>query len=496
VERQVAILGAGPGGLAAGCQLALGGGRPVVFEKEEYVGGLCHTLQHQGFRFDIGGHRWFTKNEDVDRWVRALMGDEFLRVGRLSRIYFRGRYYSYPLSLGNVLENMGPLGLARGLASYLRAQLRRTTPETTMEEAFVRQFGRVLYETFFKTYSEKVWGRSCHELSADWVEQRTKGLSLWVTLRRALSGSGGARHVVSMVEEFSYPRRGYGRISERMAEELTRLGGEIRLGTRVVGVTLNGDTIAGLSVGGADGRSSVVPVDAVISTVPLPLLIRMLEPSVPDPVRSAAERLRFRHLVTVTVFLDRPRVSDDTWVYVHDPGIPFARFHEPKNWSPEMAPAARTSLVVEYFVDQDDAVWNRSDEDLQRLTVQHLSATLGLILPQQVLASVVFRARNAYPIYDLDYRENLATVKQHLAGISNLQIVGRGGTFRYNNSDHSIEMGMLAAQNLMGGRHDLDRVNSADEYLEEREGRPQTPARAATRWIRIPRRTGSSPLPQ
>lgn len=464
--RRVVILGAGPAGLAAGCHLAYQGCEPLLLEKESYVGGLCHTLTHEGFRFDIGGHRWFTKNREVDAWVKGLMGDEFVRVGRVSRIYFEGKYFPYPIRLPNVLRTLGPIGSLRVLLSYLAAQVHSRLSPRTMEDAFVRQFGRRLYEMFFKTYSEKVWGRPCSELSADWVGQRTKGLSVWETVRRSLLGNGNK--VVSLAEEFSYPRTGYCRISERMAEELTQHGGRIGLKTRVAGIVLDGERITGVRVAKDGGGTEVIPADDVISTIPLPVLVRLLEAAVPQRVHDACASLEFRHLITVTVLVDKERVSDDTWLYVHDPAVPFGRLHEPKNWSAAMAPAGQTSLVAEFFVDEGDDLFRKSDDELYQMTVDYLTGGMGLLRREEAIGGVVFRARNAYPIYSLDYMEHLRTVKAHVSRILNLQIVGRGGNFRYNNSDHSIEMGMLAARNVLGGRYDLDEVNAEGEYLEER----------------------------
>jgi protoporphyrinogen oxidase len=366
----------------------------------------------------------------------------------------------------DVLQNVGPVAAAQAVISYLAAQVPFRAPPRTMEDAFVRQFGRRLYEMFFENYSEKVWGRPCSELSADWVGQRTKGLSVLSAVQGALCR--GARKVESLVEEFYYPRTGYGRISERMAERLTAHGGALALRTRVVGIVTGDGRVIGVRIQSGTEASRVLSADAVISTVPLPLCVRLLETTVPQDVRDAAAGLRFRDLITVAVFLDRERVGDDTWLYVHDPDIPFARIHEPRNWSSAMAPAGKTSLVAEYFVDRGDAISGKSESELYETTVDHLSRGLDLIRREEVQGCYVFRARNAYPIYGLDYGSRLHEVKEYLSGFSNLQLVGRGGAFRYDNSDHSIEMGIAAAKNLLGDRQDLDQVNSADEYLEER----------------------------
>jgi len=459
------ILGAGPGGLAAACYLAQHAIRPIVLEKEARVGGLCRTLTQNGFRFDIGGHRWFTKNEEVDRWVKDLMRDEFLEVGRTSRIYYNGRYIEYPLSVANVIKSIGWLKSGLAFISSLTAQL-DAAPPRTMEDAYIKQFGKKLYQMFFRDYSEKVWGKSCKDLSPDWVEQRTKGLSLFGALRNALLGPSSK--VESLVESFHYPKTGYQRISERMAEEVTARAGRIQLNAKVKRIWVKNNRIETVSVETGNGSEELLWPGEVISSIPITLLVKMLDPAPPREILQAASKLKFRDLITVNLQLDQQRVTDDTWIYVHDPSIPFARLHEPKNWSVHMAPPGKTSLVLEFFCTRGDAIWNKTDEELCDLAIHHLSHDLKFTEESRVIGKSAFRARGAYPVYTLDYFENLGLLKSYLAGIENLQIIGRGGTFRYNNSDHSIEMGIRAANNLLGGNHRVDAVNEAQEYLEEK----------------------------
>ena len=467
--KNVVILGAGPGGLAAGHHLAENGIPAWILEKQEYVGGLCHTIVRDGFRFDIGGHRWFTKNEELNAWFKKLMRDELVEVDRISRIYFDGKYFSYPVRIKNVLQNAGLFTSAHAVLSYGAAQIRSFRSNgapVNMEEAYSRQFGRKLYEMFFKCYSEKVWGEPCTQISADWVEQRTKGLSIMAAIKNSLGSSKG--RVASLVEEFLYPRHGYSRISERMAEDIRDAGGEILLGHTVLSVVLGKHGPRGVNFLDQNGKQNFVEADAVVSSIPLTILVRNLTPKPPQEVLQAAAKLRFRDLITVNLMLDREQVTNDTWLYIHDTRIPFARLHEPRNWSREMAPAGKTSLVVEFFCTIGDEIWNRTDEELCDIAVHHLSQTLGFISREEVIGAFAFRAPKAYPVYSLDYQANLDMIKQYVAGIPNLQIIGRGGTFRYHNSDHSIEMGLIAAKNLLGGNYRIDAVNEAAEYLEEK----------------------------
>jgi protoporphyrinogen oxidase len=360
-ERQVVILGAGPGGLAAGHHLARNSVQPVVLEKQNYVGGLCHTLVRDGFRFDIGGHRWFTKNEELNQWFKSLMGDEIILVKRISRIYFDAKYFSYPVQVKNVLQNAGLLTSAHAIASYATAQIKGLVSNglpSNMEEAYVKQFGKKLYEMFFKCYSEKVWGQSCKMISADWVEQRTKGLSILKALQNAV---GSRKNVASLVEEFMYPRLGYNRISERMAEDMLQNGGRLLLNHKVLSVIHEQNKVQAVRCVGPEGEETSIPADAVISTIPLTLLAKNLTPPPPREIVQAASRLKFRDLITVNIMLNRERITEDTWLYIHDSRIPFARLHEPKNWSPDMVPPHNTSIVTEFFCNIGDEVWKKSD---------------------------------------------------------------------------------------------------------------------------------------
>lgn len=470
--KQVIILGAGPGGLAAGHWLARHDVKPIVLEKLHYVGGLCHTIIRDGYRFDIGGHRWFTKSEELNQWFVSLMEGELVKVNRISRIYFDGKYFSYPVGIKNVLANAGVLTSIHAVFSYGLAQIKAFNsddPPQNMEEAYEKQFGRKLYEMFFKVYSEKVWGTSCTEISADWVEQRTKGLSISTAIKDAVLKS---KSVASLQDEFLYPRFGYSRISERMAEDMIKNGGELLLKHKVVSVMHQDGQIQGVTFQDEHGQERYVEADAVISSIPLTLLAKNLRPQAPPEVVQAASKLKFRDLITINVMLDREHVTNDTWLYIHDKKIPFARLHEPKNWSPAMVPAHKTSMVAEVFCSIGDPTWSKSDDELCKDTIHHLADSLGFIKKEEVIGAFAFRAPQAYPVYGLDYQENLQQIKDYVGTINGLQIVGRGGTFRYNNSDHSIEMGLMAAKNLLGASYRLDAVNEAKEYLEEKRITP------------------------
>ncbi len=463
------ILGGGPAGLAVGHELTANGAQVTVLERESYVGGLARTIHHKGYKFDLGGHRWFTKNEDLNDWFRTLMTGELVMVDRISRIYHDGKYYNYPLAVGELVKNVSPLDILQIGSSFLWASLRQAAldrPIVNMEQAYTAQFGGKLYEMFFRRYSEKVWGAPCTELSADWVAQRSRGLSVVTLARDALLGS--RKDVVSLIEQFMYPRDGYMRISERMAEDITTRGGSVLLGSRVTRVVYHGpDDFEVAFV--RDGEEQSVRADAVVSTIPLGVLARILSPSCGPEVEAASRGLIFRDLITVNLMLKRRRVSPDTWLYIQDPDILFGRMHEPKNWSPAMVPdEEHTSLVLECFCSEGDRIWSMSDEAIGRRCILDLAEKLGFIDEADVEDLMIVRVRDAYPVYDLQYQQKIQTIQGHLRRHKGLHTVGRGGTFRYNNADHSIEMGLLLGREMLGEDVDHMVVNTDREYQEEK----------------------------
>ncbi|MEJ7837518.1 MAG: FAD-dependent oxidoreductase [Thermomicrobiales bacterium] len=469
------IMGAGPAGLCAAYVLSKAGARTTVIEAAPFVGGLARTIrrqtEHGEFRFDIGGHRWFSNNDDLNDLFREVVADELRWVNRVSRIYFDGKYVNYPLNIANALKAVGPVAAARAIADYgkIRAlQKLRPSEVISMEDAYVNQYGRTLYNLFFQAYSEKVWGLPCDQLSGDWVNQRTKGMSLTTTIKDAVVPSSGK--VVSLIDQFMYPQFGFGRFSEKMAESITNAGNEIRLSHGVEKILLDGDRVRAIEVRTAKG-SEIIEGDQFVSSIPLTVLVKIMEPAAPADVIAAADALTFRDIITVNIMFRKRQITHDTWLYVHDRSILFGRFHEPKNWSPDMVPSDEyTSLVVEYFCTKGDSIWNMTNEQLINQTVRHLVEDLHFIRPDEVIGGFTLRATKAYPVYDLDYRAPLAKMKAYIQGVKNLQFIGRGGSFRYNNTDHSIETGMLAARNLLGERHDLEHVNLEDDYDEIKHG--------------------------
>lgn len=467
----VVILGAGPAGLASGHELSVNGARVTVLERNDYVGGLCRTVHYKGYKFDLGGHRWFTKNEDLNNWFRRLMEGEIVMVDRVSRIYYDGKYFFYPIRFGDILKRTGPVTIVHAGLAFVwsaLAQAISSKPATNMRDAYVAQFGTKLYDMFFRRYTEKVWGLPCEKLSADWVSQRSKGLSIWTLVREALTAN--RQQVTSLIDNFMYPRDGYMRIPERMAEDIVSRGNLVVTGASVNRITYHGPRDFEVFYK-QDGQEKSVRANAVLSTMPLGLLAQMLTPACGPEVAEAARGLVFRDLITVNAIFRRKQISPDTWLYVQDEDVLFGRLHEPKNWSRAMVPdEEHTSVVLECFCTKGDAVWQMSDEDIVKRCVRDLVDKLKFASDAEFEDAAVVRTTHAYPVYDLQYAGKIAKIKEFLAGYEGLHIVGRGGTFRYNNADHSIEMGLLLGQKLLGHEIDHLAVNTEPEYQEIKRG--------------------------
>jgi protoporphyrinogen oxidase len=467
-DEPVLVLGAGPAGVTAGYLLAQAGVETVVLEADDQVGGLAKTVVRDGYRFDLGGHRFFTKSREVERLWDEVMGEELLLRPRMSRIYWRGRYLDYPLRAGNVLRKLGPIEVGRCALSYLAAALRPKGEERTFEQWVTTRFGRRLFELFFRSYTEKVWGVPTSEIRAEWAAQRIRGLSFGSAVRAAVLGNRGNR-IKSLIEEFRYPRLGPGQMWEAFADEIEVSGGEVRLEAPVEALELEGGCVTAVTAGG-----DTLPARAVISSLPLRAIVELAGEAAPRDVREAAAGLRYRDFLTVAVALDREAPFPDTWVYVHEPDVRVARIQSYGAWSPAMLPhPQRACLGLEYFCFAGDDLWTASDEELIALATRELE-TLDLVAAEAVAGGWVVRVPRAYPMYDEDYAARVATIRAWLDGIENLQQVGRNGLHRYNNSDHSMLTAIRAVENLLyGAGHDLWRVNADGVYLEEGEQEEQ-----------------------
>lgn len=459
----VVVAGAGPAGLTAALELVRAGRPVVVVDREAEVGGLARTVERDGYRFDLGGHRFFTRVPEVRALWEELLGADMLVRQRRSRILFHGRYFDYPITAGSAIRGLGPLESARIVASYLRAKLAPRRPEATLADWLVNRFGSRLFETFFRPYTEKVWGQPCESIGAQWAAQRIRGLSLRAAVADMLRrGSGGQR---TLVTEFHYPRLGPGMLWERMRARIEAGGSRVLLGQRLAAIRHAGGLVQEVEVEGPGGRGALA-ASHLVSTIPLRDLAGLLDPA-PDPaVSAAAASLRYRDFLVVALVLEGDDPFPDTWLYLHDPGIRAGRVQNFRAWSPELLPSpGRACLGMEYFCSAGDALWRLPDAELVRVALEDLGA-LGFGGPGRLVAGHVVRVREAYPVYDQDFAERVEAIRRGLAPLANLQVAGRNGMHRYNNMDHSMLTGLLAARNVLGAHHDLWAVNTEEAYLE------------------------------
>jgi protoporphyrinogen oxidase len=479
-DTEHVVLGAGPAGLTAGYLLARRGERVTVLEADDQVGGLARTEVRDGYRFDLGGHRFFTKSPEVEALWLELLGSDLLLRSRLSRIYWRGRLIDYPLRAGDVVRKVGPREVARSAASYAAAHLRPRPEPQTFEDWVTQRFGRRLFELLFRSYTEKVWGVPTSEIRAEWAAQRIRGLSLWRAAASALGGGDGGADVRSLIEEFHYPRLGPGQMWERMAEEIVANGGEVVLGAPVTGLGCAPGEVE-VWAGGESWTAN-----EVISSLPLRTLAGIVAPTAPVDVLEAAAGLRYRDFITVALVIDGADPFPDNWIYVHDPEVAVGRIQNFRAWSPDLVPDPdRTCVGLEYFCFEGDELWSASDAELVERATGELEA-IGLARRESVVTGHVVRVQKAYPIYDGGYKARVATLRGWVDGLDGVIQIGRNGLHRYNNSDHSMLTAMRAVENVCDGRaHDIWAVNADSVYLEEDEvaespyrDAPKTPAMA------------------
>jgi len=459
------VIGAGPAGLTAALLLARRDHQVEVLEADATVGGISRTVVRNGWRFDIGGHRFFTKVGEVEALWRELLPDDLMLRPRMSRIFYDGKFYDYPLKATNALRNLGVWESLRCVASYGWARVRPPKDLSTFDGWVSARFGRRLYGTFFKTYTEKVWGVPADTLPADWAAQRIKNLSLAGAVVNALRPRRNQKEIVSLIEEFLYPRLGPGMMWEACRDRIVELGAEVQHGVRVVAVEHH-DGLA-TAVVTNDGQRH--DCDAIVSSMPFSALITAMEPPPPAAVVDAARGLRYRDFLTVALVVPEEAGFPDNWVYIHSPEVRLGRVQNFGSWSPFMVKPGKTCLGLEYFVNEHDDLWDMDDEQLVAFAREELRKT-GLItadVPDD--EGFVVRVPKAYPVYDGDYARNVEIMRAWLeTHAANIQAVGRNGMHRYNNQDHSMLTAMLAAENIAdGAAHDLWAVNVDEEYHEQ-----------------------------
>ncbi len=484
-ESIVIVIGAGPAGLTAAYELGKHGIPATVLEASpERVGGLSRTERYKGFAFDIGGHRFFSKSREIEDLWTEILADEMLNRGRLSRIYYRGRFFDYPLKAMNVITNLGPINVLLALASYARAKIRPLPDAHSFEDWTINAFGRRLYQTFFKTYTEKVWGIPCSEISADWAAQRIKGLSMLSLLKATLlpKRRGPRERVIkTLIDAFRYPKHGPGQMWETMTRRVRERGGQVLLGKPVRQILWQDGGVLEV-VAGQNEHSEHFAGTHFLSSMPMRELVDAFCPPLPAEVIEAAHSLKYRDFLTVALIVEKADVFPDNWIYIHDPGVHVGRIQNFKNWSPFMVPDARlTCLGLEYFCNEGDDLWTSPDAELVELARTELGR-IGLVDPSTVIDGCVVRMKKAYPVYDERYAEHVAVIREFLSKqVPNLQLIGRNGMHKYNNQDHAMMTGLLAARNILGADFDVWKVNSDAEYHEE--GEVEDAARAVARPV-------------
>jgi|GEM_PF-25945 len=470
----VAIIGAGPAGLTAAWDLAARAHPAIVFESDQVVGGISRTVVRNGWRFDIGGHRFFTKVEVVEqRWHEILGDDELLIRPRTSRIFYRGRYFDYPLKVGNALRGLGLFEATRCVWSYLVAQVRPPKDQTTFDGWVSARFGRRLYQIFFKTYTEKVWGVPANTIQADWAAQRIKNLSLFRAVWHAIDPRPNRNDVASLIEEFTYPRLGPGQMWEAAADAVVQKGIPVKLEHRIIGLHHGNGAVHEIVVE-AGGHTETHAVSSVISSMPINHLILAMDPPPPADVIAAAKGLKHRDFMTIALVIQGAVPFADNWIYIHSPEVELGRIQNFRSWSPELVKPGGNCLGLEYFVNEGDELWEMDDADLVELGKREM-AQLGLLDPQHVVEGHVVRMPRAYPMYDESYQSNIDTIRGWLeTAVPNVHPVGRNGMHRYNNQDHSMYSAMLTVENLFGADHDIWSINVEAEYHEIRDEAPSS----------------------
>ena len=469
----VVIIGAGPAGLTAAYCLHKHGVASVILEADDVVGGISRTAERDGWRFDIGGHRFFTKVAEVEAlWHEILPDEDFLLRPRKSRIYYGGKYFDYPLKVGNVLRNLGPIEAVRCVLSYVWVRIHPPKDQSNFEGWVAARFGWRLYRTFFKTYTEKLWGVDADQIQADWAAQRIKNLSFLTAVTNALLPSRGKTDVTSLIEEFQYPKYGPGMMWEVCREKVEASGSTVHMRTGVTRVRHADGGAFEVEATGPDGAAHIFACTDVISSMPITELVQAMDPPAPDEVLRAATGLSFRDFITVALVVPEAEVPwNDNWIYVHDPAVGVGRIQNFGSWSPYLVKEGRNVLGLEYFVFEGDGMWTMADDDLVELAKKELGI-LGLVEPDRVEAGYVVRMPKAYPTYDETYRANVDVLRGWLGEHTpNVHPVGRNGMFRYNNQDHSMFTALLTVENICtGSAHDIWAVNVEEEYHEEAEG--------------------------
>lgn len=463
----VIIFGAGPAGLAGAHKLSSAGKKVIIFEKEKEVGGISKTIEFKGYRFDLGGHRFFTKSAEVERLWKKTLGEDFLVRPRLSRIFYQGKFFDYPVKPINALLGLGLFESMLIVLDYLKIKVFPYKNEDNFQKWVSNRFGDRLFRHFFKSYTEKVWGIPSEEIQAEWAAQRIKGLSLFSALKNAILPNK-KKKIKTLIDKFHYPKFGPGMMYEKMAENILEMGGMIEREFRVCEIIVSKNKVEKVVVADKNNFKKEFSSDYFLSSMPITRLVESISPEPPKEVLLASKNLSYRSFLTVSLILKTSKSFPDTWIYIHSPEVKVGRIQNFKNWSPFMVPKKNTTaLGLEYFCSEGDELWKMEDSKLIELALSELQK-IGLGRKKDFLDGFVKRVPKAYPVYDKNYPKNIAILKKYLKEIKNLFPIGRYGMFKYNNMDHSILTGLYAAKNILGENHDIWEVNADEDYQEEK----------------------------
>ncbi|MFC1630980.1 NAD(P)-binding protein [Candidatus Omnitrophota bacterium] len=463
------IIGAGPAGLGAALELVKHGvSNILIIERNKIVGGLARTEVYDGARFDIGPHRFFTKSKKINKIWHDTLGEDFRSVSRLTRISYRNQYISYPIKLYEVLASLGPMELLKAMFSFILAQADKKKQAITFEDWTIQKFGRKLYETFFKAYTEKVWGIACNQISAEWASQRIKGLDVLQVLKNSLLGAQNNK-IRTLAKQFDYPLLGAGQMYQAISDQVASRGVEVMLNTKVVSINCQDSTVASVDIVNSDNEKINIAAKQFFSSIPLAHFFNMLNSSESSSIKKSVEAVQYRGHITVNLLVGGKKLFPDQWIYLPSPDIQMARLASYNNFSEAMAGGKnKTALSAEYFAFRNKGLWNESDQSLKNLAIAELKS-MDLVKRSAVENSWVVREAQAYPVNYVGFQEHYDILKSRMDQFANLYSIGRAGTHKYNNQDHSIMSGILAAHNylrLPGSPYSLWDINTNDEYYE------------------------------
>ncbi|HKK64188.1 MAG TPA: FAD-dependent oxidoreductase [Bacteroidales bacterium] len=465
MSRKTVVIGAGPAGVACAYQLTKKNQKVKLFEAGNHIGGMARSFDLWGQKVDLGPHRFFSKQNEINGFFKEIIKDDYTMVSRQTRIYYNNRFFEYPLKLGNVLKNLSIITITQILWHYIIQLMFPIKNPKNFEEWVTNRFGKKLYGIFFKNYTEKLWGISCTKIDADWAAQRIKTLSLRGAVVAALIGNRGNKHK-TLVDEFAYPKNGTGTLYEKAVEKIEQNNGEVSLNTPIKKVLLNDENSKVKGIVLTDG--TIVDADFVVSSMPINLLIRGFE-NVPTNVKKAIDSLYFRNTILIYLEIDDKDLFTDNWLYIHSPDVQHGRITNFRNWSSSLYGDKETTIIcMEYWCFEEDELWNQDEEKVINLAKEEIYK-LNLISPgNKIINAKMVRVPRCYPVYETGYQERMKIVIDYLNGIEGLIPIGRYGAFKYNNQDHSILMGLLAADKIADNKQvDLWKINTDTEYQEE-----------------------------